>query len=237
MQVYERLHWLGDGAGNAFLVAPDPELWSESERENGWLLVDTGMRGKPDVLGYLQKLGHSPTALTDILITHADIDHIGNLAAIHAATQANVYVGAETVDLLVAGKFPKHNHFFIDRIVPWLIRPKTILHSAMTIVNDGDCLPLMGGIDVLFTPGHTPDHYAFHSVSTGILFAGDALTGSSGDLACVGPQICNDHALARVSAYKLACLTPILFACGHGEPFLHSNEQLEALFESLRIDL
>ena len=112
MQVFERLHWLNGGMSNAWLY----------EDEDGWVLVDTGMPRKIDAVGYLSERGVPARALKHIVITHADVDHVGGLARTLAATGATVYAGAATAELLAAGQFPSHGYALIDRLTPWIVR-------------------------------------------------------------------------------------------------------------------
>ncbi len=54
----------------------------------------------------------------------------------------------------------------------WRIRPS----RSSSVVDDGDRLDLGGRVlEVLHTPGHTPDSICLHDSATGILFAGDTV--------------------------------------------------------------
>ena len=82
----------------------------------------------------------------------------------------------------------------------------------------GDTLPILGGLTVLATPGHTPDHLSFYSPTTGALFVGDALNTRKDTLNLTPKKITHDLEKARRSGRQLLGLTPALFACGHGTP-------------------
>ena len=43
------------------------------------------------------------------------------------------------------------------------------------ILREGQKLDVLGGLEVLETPGHTPGHISLFSPSTGILFVGDSI--------------------------------------------------------------
>jgi glyoxylase-like metal-dependent hydrolase (beta-lactamase superfamily II) len=47
-------------------------------------------------------------------------------------------------------------------------------------LEDGDLLDLVGGIRVIFTPGHTPGHLSLYLERPRVLVAGDALTAEGG---------------------------------------------------------
>lgn len=224
MQVYGNLHWLKSTASNAFLF----------EDEDGFVLVDSGMPKRIDPVAYLQKLGHEPSALKHILVTHADIDHIGNVAKVQRATGAKVYAGAESAELLKNGKTPSHGKPLMMWISDRFMKYEAVEAELITVVEAGEQLPLMGGINVIAAPGHTPDQVVYHSATHGILFAGDALNTRGKKLNCSPKSISADYDLAKRSAIQLADLAPVIFACGHGTPYLHTFDDLMALFGTLR---
>lgn len=224
MKIFGNLHWLNGYAANAYLY---------DGGENGWILVDTGFRGTINPVKYLAKLGHAPDALRHILITHADVDHVGNLAQVQAQTGAQVYCGAESANLIPHAAYPSHNKWFIDKSAP-LMKVKPTSAAALQVVQDGEQLPLMGGLHVIAAPGHTPDHHAYFSPSTGVLFSGDAVLAWGGGLSVSGAFISADFEQAQLSALRLAELTPAIFACGHGKPYQHTYDDLMSLMLSLR---
>ena len=57
--------------------------------------------------------------------------------------------------------------------------PKTVVNQT---ISDGQVLPFCGGISVVFTPGHTPDHTSLYHHPTKTLITGDALTCYDGEL-------------------------------------------------------
>ena len=57
--------------------------------------------------------------------------------------------------------------------------PKTEVDHTF---SDGQVLPFCGGISVIFTPGHTPDHISLYHHSSKTLITGDALTSDEGEL-------------------------------------------------------
>ena len=225
MVIYDRLHWLNGRVSNVYLY----------EDDGGLVLVDTGMWNRPDVLGYLKKINRNPQEITHILITHADSDHIGNLAHLASLTEANIYASELAKNHIVEGSFATHGSGIVDRVQSWA-RVDSVTEERIIALHDRDTLPIMGGLQVIATPGHTPDHLAFHSLSVGILFAGDALNTKERKITLNEAFLAHDYTQAKLSAQRLAERTPALFACGHGTPFLHDEEDLMMLFESIRQD-
>ncbi|MCA9994546.1 MAG: MBL fold metallo-hydrolase [Anaerolineales bacterium] len=227
LEIQPHIYWLNGGSSNFYLAID----------EGGLLLVDAGMpRREKLVWEQIAALGYRPTDLTRILVTHADVDHVGSLAAIQQATGAKVYAGKETAVLLPNGRSPKHMPWFAQIIIDTFMRYGKIPADCIEIVEHGQTLPFLGGIQVLATPGHTLDHISYFAPVSGVLFAGDALNTRNG-LAATPPAISADMTAAKRSAIQLLELAPATFACGHGTPLSgHSTDTLMALFNELRQD-
>src|SRR3972149_4155604 len=59
---------------------------------DGLTLIDTGLPGNDQrILKTITGIGRKPEDLKRIVITHADGDHVGSLAALQAVTGARVY--------------------------------------------------------------------------------------------------------------------------------------------------
>lgn len=204
----------------------------------GLALIDAGLPGdKGRVLAQIAQLGYTPQQLTRIVITHADFDHAGSLAALQELSGATVYAGAETAVLLRSGKGPRHGPGVIQTIVNAVARFRRLPAQAITVIEDGATLPVLGGLQALATPGHTMDHFSFYVPTRGILFAGDALHTRGGRLQRSQPLLTADEAAANDSAIRLLQLAPTIIACGHGDPSdNHDMDDVMALFDQLRDD-
>lgn len=209
MQIRPDIYWLKGKASNFYLCVDD----------DGLTLIDAGMPGEQKLLfSLLDQLGYTPSQIVRLLITHADIDHAGCLAAVQAASGARIYAGEISASYLAKGKSPEH----LPRLVQWLsntfVGYPPLSPSAIQWVADGDELPVLGGLQVLATPGHTLGHFSFYSPSTGVLFAGDAIDTRSSRLNRSRKLLTADEDLANHSAIRLVELAPLLFATGHGAP-------------------
>ncbi len=223
-EIVPGVFWLDGDASNLYLCVED----------DGLTLIDAGMpRRDKLVWELLDQLGRPRTDLKRILLTHADLDHTGSTAVLQAESGAKVYAGPETAQFLPTGKSPKHLpsiiHFFAS-----LMKYKAVSAATIEVVQDGDVLPMLGGLQALATPGHTSDHFSFFSPSTGVLFAGDALNTRDGSLKSTPPRITADQKAARQSALRLLELAPTVFACGHGTPLQDpSSEDLQPFLDQL----
>ncbi len=130
------------------------------------LLIDPG--DEPEqILNLLAELGTTPEA---ILITHCHFDHVGAVKAVAEATKAPVYCPAGEV-------------FILENINDFVRFPgfgPFESYSPEKTVKDGDRLHLAGfQIDVIGTPGHSPDHVTYSIASEKAIFSGDVLFQSS----------------------------------------------------------
>jgi glyoxylase-like metal-dependent hydrolase (beta-lactamase superfamily II) len=157
-----RMFTVGPVQENSFLIRRDGSDHA--------LLVDPGDEA-PKLLGAIEALG---VTLDAILLTHCHFDHIGAVAPVAKALGTPVYCPLIEVPILQD----------IMAYVPWEgFGPFDSWDPEHTVAG-GEHLDLAGcGIDVLFTPGHSPGHvtYAISEAPDGpvALFSGDVLFQSS----------------------------------------------------------
>lgn len=225
MEIAPNVYWFDTGGSNVYVVVEPPNI----------VLVDTGMpRKQGAIFDFLRTVGHAPTDLTHILVTHADMDHVGSLAAIQEASGAQVWAGAASAQLIQQGKSPQHMPSLVQWIIDTFMKYGAVAQEKISIFQDGDTLPFLGGLQVLATPGHTLDHFSFFSPSTGVLFGGDALNTRDGRINLTPPRITADKTAAYRSATRLLQGSPTVIACGHGAPSTnHRSEALTQLLNSL----
>lgn len=225
-EIAPNLYWLEANSSNVYLIVEPPNI----------VLVDAAMPRRHEmVFELLGQLGHQPADLTHILVTHADMDHVGSLAALYAASGAQIYAGAASAQLIAAGKSPRHMPLMVQWIIDTFLRYTAVPLDQISVLSEGDTLPFLGGLQVLATPGHTLDHFSFFSQSAEVLFAGDALNTRNGRINLTPPRITADKTAARQTAIRLLNLSPTVIACGHGEPSTtHTADQLMSISNTLR---
>ena len=226
MQIRPDVYWLKGKASNMYLCVG----------EDGLTLIDSGMPGEQKlVFSFLDQLGYKPSQIERILVTHADIDHAGSVAAIQAASGAQVLAGEMTAHYMRMGKSSEHLPGFVQWLSNTFFNYPPVAGNDVECFTDGDELPLLGDLEVLATPGHTSDHFSFYSPSTGVLFTGDAIDTRNGRLNRTRKILTADENLANQSAIKLIELAPATFACGHGDPLTgHDTGDLLRFFNELR---
>jgi glyoxylase-like metal-dependent hydrolase (beta-lactamase superfamily II) len=84
------------------------------------------------------------------------------------------------------------------------------------IVHDGQVLPVLDGLRIVSTPGHTPGHISLFAPSTGILFVGDSLVAWGGGLRSSPGMNTWDQVKADDSIKLQAALGARIVCSGHG---------------------
>ena len=170
---------------------------------------------------YVAGLGKSAQDVKRILITHSDIDHVGSLKALQQATGARTYASQIEAQAIAVGKVSREitpTGFSFRRILFALLRPffKVAPFEVDEIVTDGQILPILGELQVLDTPGHTPGHISFYSPSTGVLFCGDSMVVDENKLQGSRPGVTWDAESATRSVQKQSTLGAKTVCSGHG---------------------
>lgn len=208
MLITPYLHWIGKNV-NQYLIV-----------ENGDLtLIDTGMTSNAkSILVYLRKAGYQPNNLKRILITHSDPDHYGAANQIREATGAEIWTSQIEAEAMKTGTssraiIPKG---IFALIFPLLGRFFPVSPTPVDrIIEDGETLTILDGLQVIASPGHTPGHISFFFPKDRILLAGDAINGKNGEPVPNTSSMTGDHVEAKASYAKLMLLNPQIIGCGH----------------------
>ena len=229
MEVVPGLHWVD-------------RIWDTKVYvliENDRLVViDAAMPGRaPAMWRYLASLGYPPEAVDEIWITHADIDHMGSVAALKERSGAQVVVHRADVPLVEGtadrelGPLPLAKTR--QRLFNWAIRHLFRFRPAPVdrAVEDGDDL---GGWQVVHVPGHTAGSVCFYHPARELVIVGDALNHRRGRLGTPPPLFSIDMAQAYASVNRIAGLAFEICCFGHGPPLTEcARERVQALADSL----
>lgn len=188
---------------------------------DGVVVVDTGVPGSETaILAVLEELGRSADDVTDIVVTHADGDHVGGLAALVEATGATVWASELEADV-IEGLAPARSGD---------VQRRTGVDRRF---QPGATIPLHGGIETHDTHGHTVGHVSLLLPTERILIAGDAINNRDG-LGGSPPQNTANADDARAAVSRLAALRPDTIVFGHGPSIVGgAAAQLEAFDASL----
>ena len=194
------------------------------------VLIDCGY---PDSVEQLENQlllhGIHPEALTMLVLTHQDDDHIGSAAAwkakypaiqLAASALEAPYISGTRKNLRLSqaealqSQLPKAQQ---DWGMQFCARLQQLQPAAIDrILHAGDTFSWGGGCEILATPGHTPGHISIRSLRNDFLITGDAAVPENGQLAIANPEFCLDlntaqHSLKYIQAYH--CPT---YLCYHG---------------------
>lgn len=135
---------------NAFLVSGEPRAGASPRTENGEsgrrVLVDTGSN-----FDVVDRIREHVDDLDGVVLTHTHPDHVGNLAEVRDAFDAETW-GFDTARSEVDNELP-----------------------------DGGTVTMGSAeYEALHTPGHKDDHLCLYAPEAGVLFAGDLIFQNGG---------------------------------------------------------
>lgn len=97
-------------------------------------------------------------------------------------------------------------------------------------IDDGDILPMLGGLEVIHTPGHTPGSVCLYGRRDRVLFVGDTLQRRFGRVSYASALYSDDVTAARRAVKRLASLDVDSIVFSHYPPL---REGASATLESL----
>jgi glyoxylase-like metal-dependent hydrolase (beta-lactamase superfamily II) len=211
LEIIPQIHLISGGIANCYLIV-EPD---------GLTLIDTGIsRNTANVLKYVASLGQQPADLKRIIITHSDGDHVGALADLKAATGARIYASPIEAPAIAAAHPSRELKqqglaAFLFKIAMPFFKPKPA--QVDELLNGGQVLPVLGGLHVIDTPGHTPGHISLYGPAAKILFCGDSLVAEKdGTLRCSRGANTWDEDKAKESVKVQQTLGAEIVCSGHG---------------------
>lgn len=197
------------------------------------VLVDCGFVGAlPKIEEALGTHGLSPEAVTHIVLTHQDHDHIGaaaafkkkypNVRVLASADEAPYISGArkslrlEQAEQLQDLLPPEQQEF--GKAFCRLLRSVEPVQIDQLLYG-GALLPFCGGCHVLATPGHTPGHISLFLTAFDTIISGDAMALEGGKPVLANPQFTLDMENAAASMHRLLSHPAKKLVCYHGGLF------------------
>ena len=199
-RVVGNIHVLTDEFVNVYLVI----------RGDHVVLVDAGIESTgAKILDYVKELGHSPTNISLVVVTHHHWDHTGSLKFIVEKTGAEVVAHKNEAPL---------------------IESRTGL-TPSKLLEDGDVIE---GLTVIHTPGHTPGHICLLDKETSSLFIGDLVHMEDNELKEIPHEYSQDPKGNRESIKKLKNTEFKHLLLSHGKPIINNGkEKLLELIQKL----
>ncbi len=212
MKIIDNVYIVPGVMANSYLIA-DPD---------GLTIIDTGMPySEKRTVEYISRLGKSAQDVKRILITHADLDHYGCLSALQAASGARTFTSRVEAEAIAVGKSSRPVNRSVGRFQRFMINlmGKLLIAKPVRVdelLSEGLILPVLGGLQVVETPGHAPGHLSYFSPSAGILFCGDSMRSDGNGFRGSRSRNNWDQSMAEASVRKQKELRAQVVCPGHG---------------------
>ncbi len=149
-----------------FTVGPFQENTYLLTEHGEALLIDPGFYSEHEFDEFKNQLVDSETALTAVCLTHAHVDHIIGLNMVINTFDVPVYVNRS--DTYLWDNFPQQAAMFGFSANQIQTDPKPLSSQSSKDIG-------AFSFDVLYTPGHSPDHVSLYFKSNNFVVAGDVL--------------------------------------------------------------
>ena len=163
-------------------------------------LIDSGYAGSsPRIAAAITTSGRDPAELRRVVITHGHPDHAGSARELCHAGATILMHPADAASLRTTwrdvAERPTRGRVFAA------MTPEP---SSFQPIEDGDILPMLGGLRVIHTPGHTAGSVCLYGARDRILFVGDTLQRRFGRVSFASALYSDDFAMARTAVKRLA---------------------------------
>ncbi len=224
MAIPPELHHVRGFGVDTFIIAEDGRPLT---------LIDAGMPWSHwTIRRRLRAIGRTPEEIEQIICTHGHPDHIGGIprllggrmnasALMHPADIAGLAVGLRHALRRTDDGVARRSRL-LDYLTP--------APASLQAIEDGDLIPVLGGLRVIHTPGHTPGSVCLYAERHRLLFTGDVLQVMRGRLTYANAFFSHDIGLARRTLNRLAELDVETIALAHYPAWRrNANEALRQL--------
>ncbi|MDA0988024.1 MAG: MBL fold metallo-hydrolase [Chloroflexi bacterium] len=208
MEIAPGIHHIQKAKGSHVYLLVDDDL----------TLIDAGYPGNGNmIVEYIEGIGRRVEELKRILITHSHPDHTGSVVELTALTP--VQVMAHPADTTPDGhgqNLVSYLNLFgaVPLPIPFLRRV-----VADGFLEEGQVFPILGGLRVMHTPGHTPGSVCFYLESRKTIFLGDMVVNIGEYVGASMPFPKTDMKLYEKSLRRIADLDFDIACLAHGQVF------------------
>jgi len=184
--------------------------------DNNLVLIDAGVPGQADMIAQaIAGEGFRAEDLTHLIITHQDWDHVGSVSDLMKLAPALKVVAhadeAPCIDgrvlpIKLAARLEQYDNLPEEHRAGVDNWKNTYTNSPIPVniqVQDGQVLPICGGIEIVHVPGHTPGHICAYFKESRIIVCGDAANVKDGGLMGSNPIHTHDMVMAEKSLEKI----------------------------------
>lgn len=151
---------------HSFTVGPFAENTYLLTETNKGLLIDPGFFEDHEYETFEDYLSEAGVELHAIVLTHAHVDHVLGLQKTKDHFDVPVYLNDS--DRYLWDNFASQAQMFGFKTRPFTFEPSPLKEQKGWASG-----PFQ--FDILYTPGHSPDHVSLYNREKGIVIAGDAL--------------------------------------------------------------
>jgi len=215
MEIIPGIHRIdGVRGANAYLVIGEVSM----------MVIDTGMPGNARrIAAYVGGLGHNLSDVKLIVLTHADLDHVGSAAELKRMTGAKIAIHADDAPILrgkESFKTIRGPVGFIARLAMRLV-PVRPADPDVILTADSE----VEGFRIISVPGHTNGSICIYRPGK-VIFVGDALRSDSRGNPRPPSRISSlDDVKARASLAAISALDFDTLLPGHGAPVVGKASQ------------
>jgi glyoxylase-like metal-dependent hydrolase (beta-lactamase superfamily II) len=205
------------------------------QAEDDFYLIDTGIFMKTKYLiQTLEDNGFPLSHLKMIILTHCHCDHIGGAAELVRRSSAKLAAHKNDIPFILQERVIDGAYkSMMTEEQRYMRQLDCAVQRVDYSLGDEDMIDILGGLQVMSVPGHTPGSIALYQADKKIMFFGDVIRNNPEQGLVIGiPEKFNvDTDQVYIDAKKLLNY-PIEYALfGHGSSVLENANQL--LNESL----
>lgn len=189
---------------------------------NGYYLIDTGIFMKTKHLIRILETNNFPLSdLKMIILTHCHCDHIGGAAELVRYSGAKLAAHRNDVPFILQQRVIEGNyHKMMLEEQKYMRQFNCVVQQIDNVLENGDVIDIIGGLQVINVPGHTPGSIALYQADKKMMFFSDVIRNNKEKGLVIGvPEKFNVNTnQVHIDAKELLNY-PIEYALfGHGAP-------------------